>query len=127
CRVIRACRALGIRAVAVYSEADREAPHVQLADAAFLLGPPPAAQSYLDQDRVLAAAKSLSADAIHPGYGFMSAHATCADRSAAPQRRITRSTRVWGWRCVSGALSGPYPPRRGPGLRRPVGYARAPL
>src|SRR5260370_4969778 len=82
CRVIRACKALGIRALAVYSEADREAPHVQLADAAFLLGPSPAAQSYLDQDRILTAAESLHADAIHPGYGFLSENATFARRCA---------------------------------------------
>jgi acetyl-CoA carboxylase biotin carboxylase subunit len=80
CRVIRACRALGIRAVAVYSEADRDAPHVRMADAAFLLGPPPALQSYLNQDRVLAAAHEAGADAIHPGYGFLSENAEFAQR-----------------------------------------------
>ena len=71
-RVFRACRRLGLATVAVYSEADRDAPHVRDADRSVLLGPAPARESYLDVERILAAARESGADAIHPGYGFLS-------------------------------------------------------
>jgi acetyl-CoA carboxylase biotin carboxylase subunit len=71
-RVIRACRELGVEAVAVFSDADAGALHVSLADRAVRIGPPPAAESYLAADAVLAAARETGADAIHPGYGFLS-------------------------------------------------------
>jgi acetyl-CoA carboxylase biotin carboxylase subunit len=71
-RVIRACRELGIASVAVYSEADARAPHVMEADEAVLLGPAPSAESYLRGDAIVAAALRLGAEAIHPGYGFLS-------------------------------------------------------
>ncbi|HEY7654970.1 MAG TPA: acetyl-CoA carboxylase biotin carboxylase subunit [Methylomirabilota bacterium] len=71
-RVIRGCRALGIRSVAVYSEADAGWPHVADADQAVAIGPSPARESYLDIDRVLDAARRTGAEAIHPGYGFLS-------------------------------------------------------
>ncbi|HEY7141365.1 MAG TPA: acetyl-CoA carboxylase biotin carboxylase subunit [Methylomirabilota bacterium] len=71
-RIIRACRALGIRPVAVYSEADAGAPHVRAADRALPIGPPPARESYLSIERVVGAARDAGADAVHPGYGFLS-------------------------------------------------------
>ncbi len=70
-RVIRACREMGIRSVAVYSEADRESLHVTLADEAVCIGPPESAQSYLNIPRIMSAAEISKADAIHPGYGFL--------------------------------------------------------
>ncbi len=72
CRVIRTLRRLGIRSVAVFSDADRGAPHVALADAAVRLGPAPARESYLDAEAVVAAALASGAEAVHPGYGFLS-------------------------------------------------------
>src|SRR5690348_17704838 len=71
-RVVRACHELGVKAVAVYSEADAQAPHVREADEAVLLGPAPFSESYLKGDAIIAAAKQTGAQAIHPGYGFLS-------------------------------------------------------
>jgi 3-methylcrotonyl-CoA carboxylase alpha subunit len=75
---MRTCRRLGIGTVAVYSEADRRAPHVQMADQAVCIGPPPASESYLRADRILEAARRTGAQAIHPGYGFLSENAEFA-------------------------------------------------
>ena len=71
-RVIRACRELGVRTVAVYSDADARAPHVREADEAVRLGPAPSSESYLKGDAIIAAALRTGAEAIHPGYGFLS-------------------------------------------------------
>ena len=75
CRVIAACRSLGLKTVAVYSEADTGARHTRLADEAVLIGPGPAAESYLNVDKLLEAARKTGAEAIHPGYGFLSERA----------------------------------------------------
>jgi len=72
CRVIRTCKRLGIKTVAVYSEADADALHVREADEKVLIGPPPSAQSYLQIDRIVEACKQTGAQAVHPGYGFLS-------------------------------------------------------
>ena len=77
-RILRACRELGIETVAVHSTADAEAMHVRLADASVCIGPPPAAKSYLNKVAILAAAEITGADAIHPGYGFLSENADFA-------------------------------------------------
>ena len=93
-RIIRACRELGIETVAVYSDADADAPHVREADRAVRIGPPPARESYLDAQKVIAAARSTKADAVHPGYGFLSERAPF--RAGLRRRRadLRRSARL---------------------------------
>src|SRR3712207_3991823 len=76
CRVIRTARRMGIKTVAVYSDADARAPHVELADEAVRLGPPPAGESYLKADLIIDACKATGAEAVHPGYGFLSERAS---------------------------------------------------
>jgi acetyl-CoA/propionyl-CoA carboxylase biotin carboxyl carrier protein len=87
-RVMRACRDLGIRTVAIYSEADRHAGHVRYADEAYHIGPARAAESYLDQRAVMKAAKDAEVDAIHPGYGFLAENASFA-------RRVEQTDITW--------------------------------
>jgi acetyl-CoA carboxylase biotin carboxylase subunit len=82
-RIARACREAGLQSVAVYSDADRDAPHVRAADRAVHIGPAPSAQSYLSIDAIIKAARATSADAVHPGYGFLSENATFANACAA--------------------------------------------
>ena len=83
CRVIKTARRMGIQTVAVYSDADARAPFVQMADEAVHIGPAPAAQSYLIADKIIAAAKQTGADAVHPGYGFLSERTSFAEALAA--------------------------------------------
>jgi acetyl/propionyl-CoA carboxylase alpha subunit len=75
CRVIRACRDMNIKTVAVYSAADADALHVRMADEAYFIGPPPSAESYLRGEKIIEVAKKSGAEAIHPGYGFLSENA----------------------------------------------------
>lgn len=79
-RVMRSCREMGIKSVAVYSEADRTSMHVRYADEAYFIGPSPSNESYLVIDKIIDAAKKSGADAIHPGYGFLSENARFSDR-----------------------------------------------
>lgn len=79
-RILRACRELGIRTVAVHSTVDRELKHVRLADETVCIGPPPAADSYLNMPAIISAAEVTDAVAIHPGYGFLSENADFAER-----------------------------------------------
>ncbi|CAG8483519.1 6012_t:CDS:10 [Ambispora leptoticha] len=80
CRVIRTAKALGIKTVAVYSEADRKARHVKLSDEAYLIGPSPSRESYLNIEKIISVAKRSGAQAIHPGYGFLSENPLFAER-----------------------------------------------
>lgn len=88
CRIMRTCRDLGIETVAVYSEADREALHVEMADQAFPVGPAAARDSYLRTEAILEVAKTSGADAVHPGYGFLSENAGFA-------RAVTKAGLIW--------------------------------
>jgi acetyl-CoA carboxylase biotin carboxylase subunit len=88
CRVIRACKELGIPSVAVYSDADKDMPHARLADEAIHIGPPPVMQSYLVQDRIIEAAKETGAQGVHPGYGLLAENPEFAER-------VTAEGMVW--------------------------------
>ncbi|MGR3660792.1 MAG: biotin carboxylase N-terminal domain-containing protein, partial [Paracoccaceae bacterium] len=83
CRVIKSAKEMGIASVAIYSDADRDALHVKMADEAVHIGPAPANQSYIVIDKVMAAVRSSGADAVHPGYGFLSENSKFAEALAA--------------------------------------------
>ena len=74
-RIMKTCKAMGIKTVAIYSEADKNTPFVKFADEAICIGPPPSSESYLLGDKVLQICKNLNVDGIHPGYGFLSENA----------------------------------------------------
>ena len=82
-RVIRTCKEMGIKTVAVYSKADEDSLHVRFADEAVCIGPAPSSESYLDIARIIAAAEITNADAIHPGYGFLSENAEFCEKVTA--------------------------------------------
>ena len=108
-RIIRACKELEIPTVAVYSEADVDSLHVQLADEAVCIGRPPSSESYLKIDRIISAAEISDVDAIHPGYGFLSENAHFAEVCAScnikfigpPPAAIRRRQRPRRWRARS--------------------------
>ncbi len=108
CRVIRTARRLGVRTVAVFSEADADARHTRLADEAVLIGPAPARESYLVIDRIIAAAKQTGAEAIHPGYGFLSENedfaAACAAPASCSSARRVAAIRAMGSKSAAKAL-----------------------
>ncbi len=93
-RVIRSCHELGIRTVAVYSQADADSMHVQMADEAFCIGPHQSARSYLHIPALISTALVTGADAIHPGYGFLSENANFAQICADHRIKIYRSKRA---------------------------------
>ena len=84
CRVIRTAKRMGIKTVAVYSDADARAPHVRMADESVRLGPAPASESYLKAELIIDACKATGAEAVHPGYGFLSERASFFDSILSP-------------------------------------------
>ena len=96
-RIIRACREMGIKTVAVYSEADRDSLHTLLADEAICIGPAPSNQSYLNMERILAATVAMKAEAIHPGFGFLSENARFAELCQRNLNRKPKRHRLFPW------------------------------
>ena len=112
-RVIRACRELGIEVVAVFSEADRGAPYLDLADEAICIGPAAAAESYLNIPRIISAAEIANVQAIHPGYGFLSENAALRRECAATARSSSSARRTrpcTGWATRTRPASSPRRP-----------------
>src|SRR5436190_1909880 len=120
-RIIFACRELGIKTVAVYSEADENSLHVRFADEDVCIGPPRSADSYLNVPAVISAAEITGADAIHPGYGFLSESAYLAEDCAARSRGGVRRRRR-----LPGEVRRIAAAHRIPGARRPARRGRAP-
>ena len=132
-RVIRACREMGIEAVAVYSDADASAPHVTAADRAVRIGPAPAAESYLNIGAIIDAARRTEADAIHPGYGFLSERAAfaaaCEDADVIfvgpPSEAIEQMGSKIGARALLQKAGVPVVPGKTPGEQTDAGIAAA--
>jgi acetyl-CoA carboxylase biotin carboxylase subunit len=132
-RIIRACREMGIETVAVYSDADAAARHVRAADMAIRLGPAPAGESYLKIGAVIDAARAAGADAVHPGYGFLSERASFADACAGaglifvgpPADAIARMGSKIGARALMEAAGVPVVPGRTPADQSDAGVAAA--
>jgi len=126
-RVMRTCREKGIRTVAVFSEADRAAPFVRYADEAYCIGPAPSAQSYLRQDAILEIAKRTGADAIHPGYGFLSENAefsqACADAGVLFIGPSAQSIRTMGDKISAKQAARRFGVPMVPGTEDPIGSA----
>jgi urea carboxylase len=131
CRIIRTLDRMGIASVAVYSEADRHSRHVAMATEAVLIGPPPAAQSYLNVDRILEVARATGAEAIHPGYGFLSENPdfaeACAKAGVAFIGPTPGQMRAFGLKHKARelALAAGVPLAPGSGLIRDLDHARA--
>ena len=96
-RIIRACKELGIETVCVFSEADRDAPYLHLADQTLCIGPATPSESYLKIDRIIAAAEVANVDAIHPGYGFLAENAQFADAYSVALERLFALNWVCGY------------------------------
>jgi acetyl-CoA carboxylase biotin carboxylase subunit len=132
-RIIRGCRTMGIETVAVYSDADAAAPHVRAADIAIRIGPAPAAESYLKIAAVIDAARVSGADAVHPGYGFLSERAAFADACVSaglifvgpPAGAIERMGSKIGARAMMERAGVPVVPGRTPGDQTDAGIAAA--
>jgi propionyl-CoA carboxylase alpha chain len=129
CRVIATARKMGIQTVAVYSEADKEARHVRLADEAVLLGPAPSRESYLVADKIIAAAKQTGAQAIHPGYGFLSENEAfaqrCEDEGIAFIGPKAHSIAAMGDKIASKKLANEAKVNTIPGYNDPIATAEA--
>ena len=123
CRVIKTARRMGIATVAVYSDADRDAVHVEMADEAVHIGPSPAAQSYLVAEKIIAACKATGAQAVHPGYGFLSERAVLLRGAGGGGHRLHRpeaAARSAPWATRSNRRNSPMPQRS---ARCPAGSA----
>ena len=129
CRVIATARKMGILTVAVYSEADKEARHVRLADEAVLLGPAPSRESYLVADKIIEAAKATGAEAIHPGYGFLSENEAfaqrCQDEGIAFIGPRAHSIAAMGDKIASKKLANAAQVNTIPGYNDPIANAEA--